>query len=139
MKIRKIREDFEATTKTVSDLVRQLAFAGIAVIWIIRTGDNAGGIRQSLQPLLPSLLLFVVALACDFAQYASKALTLFFANTFFWMKHRNEEKDVTYSGWLNLVPYSFFLGKAACLVIAYWQLLLFIYAQLNPGKGITAH
>jgi hypothetical protein len=138
VKIRKIREDYEATTKTVSDLVRQLAFAGIAVIWVIRAGDNAG-IRQSLEPLLPSLLLFVVTLACDFAQYASKALTLFFANTFFWMEHRNEEKDVTYSGWLNFMPYLFFLGKAACLVIAYWQLLIFIYAQLNPGKGISAH
>ena len=83
MKIRKIREDFEANTKTVSDLVRQLAFAGIAVIWVIRTGDNAGGIRYSLEPLFSSLLLFVVALACDFAQYALKVLTLFFREYFF--------------------------------------------------------
>jgi len=139
VKIRKIREDFEANTKTVSDLVRQLAFAGIAVIWVIRTGDNAGGIRYSLEPLFSSLLLFVVALACDFAQYALKVLTLFFANTFFWMKHRDEEREVNYSGWLNLGPYLFFLGKAVCLVIAYWKLLLFLYAQLNHGRGITAH
>jgi hypothetical protein len=139
VKIRKIREDFEATTKTVSDLVRQLAFAGIAVIWVIRVGDDAGGIRQSLEPLFPSLLLFVVALAFDFAQYVFRALTLFFANIFFWTKYRNEEQDVLYSGWLNLLPYLFFFGKAVCLIVAYWQLLLFIYAQLNPGKGITAH
>jgi len=138
VKIRKIREDLEATTKTLSDLVRQLAFAGIAVIWIIRAGDNSGGIRYSLEPLFPSLLLFVVALACDFAQYALKVLALFSANTFFWMKRRDEEREVKYSGWLNLGPYLFFLGKAVCLVIAYWKLFLFIYAQLNPVRGITA-
>ncbi len=133
MKIKKIREDLEAATKTVSDIVRQLAFAGIAVIWIIRAGDHAGGIKYSAELLFPSLSLFVVTLACDFAQYASKAVTLFFANTYFWMKHRDEAQEVNYSGWLNLGPVLFFMGKAVCLIIAYLKLLLFMYTHLNAG------
>jgi hypothetical protein len=131
VKIRKIREDLEATTKTVSDLVRQLAFAGIAVIWVIRSGDNAEQIVGSLGRLFPSLLLFVVTLACDFAQYVLKALALFFANNFFWRKYRDEDREVTYSAWLNFGPYLFLVVKVLCLGIAYGTLLLYIYAQLN--------
>jgi hypothetical protein len=83
--------------------------------------------------LFPSLLLFVVTLACDFAQYASKAVILFSANTYFWMKHRDEAREVNYPGWLNLAPILFFIGKAVCLIVAYLKLLLFMYTQLNAA------
>jgi len=76
VKLRKIREDLEAVTKTASDLVRQLAFAGIAVIWIIGAGDDVRRVTYSLEPLFPSLFFFVLALVYDFVQYAIKALML---------------------------------------------------------------
>ena len=45
MKISKLREDYSKASAKVSELVRQLSFAGIAVIWILRTGEHAGGIK----------------------------------------------------------------------------------------------
>jgi len=54
-----------------SDVSRQLAFAGIAVVWILRDDKAAQPISMSL---VPALTAFVAVLALDILHYASSSL-----------------------------------------------------------------
>ena len=72
MKRENVRKNYDDATGTLSEVTRQLALAGIAAIWLVRTGDTKGVLTYS-QPLQYSLLLFVVALGCDLLQYAYKS------------------------------------------------------------------
>ena len=140
MKLAKIREDFEETSGVVSELVRNLAFAAIGVIWILRigatpTGDptnaaaSVGSITYS-PVLLAPLFLLVAALAADVGQYVVKTVTLFGVNFFLWRKHKTEEADVKYSGWFNVLPNVLFIAKVVLVAAAYYKLLLFLYPAI---------
>lgn len=56
----------DANTAKASDVVRQFAFAGIAVVWLLRSASSEQPIPA---PLIPALILFGVALICDLLQY----------------------------------------------------------------------
>jgi hypothetical protein len=128
MKIRKMREDYEFFTGKLSEIVRQLNFAGIAVIWIFRVGTEAGGIQYS--PLLKrSLELFVLSLSFDLIQYVYQSIVWGSLNTCYFRKHQNEEKDVEVSGAWNYIALIFFWSKAAFATIAYIFLFCSIYGQ----------
>jgi hypothetical protein len=131
MKLEKIRTDFENTTGTLSGLVRQLVFAGIAVIWILRVGDKTGGLPYS-DSLFSPLRMFVIALICDVGQYAVKTITLGAANAYFWRKYKDENKNVTFSGGWNFPTYALFIAKVFFASVAYCQLLTFMFSQLSP-------
>ena len=68
MKIHEIRDAYYEASGTVSDISRQLAFAGIAVIWVLKVGDGSGGIPFSSELVIP-LYCFVSALGLDLLQY----------------------------------------------------------------------
>src|SRR5690348_16601228 len=66
MKLKDAREFYYERSAKVSDLTRQLAFAGIAVVWVYKVGPDT---RPSVAPdfLIP-LIFFAVALFFDFLQ-----------------------------------------------------------------------
>ena len=130
MKIEKIRSDFEQTSETLSLLIRQFAFCGIAIIWILRVGDRTGNIPYS-ETLFSPLRLLVIGLILDAAQYALKTFILWIANTYFWCTHRDEEVDVGFSGWWNIPSYLCFIGKTLFVLFAYYQLLKFMNSQFH--------
>jgi len=51
-------------TGRASDVARQLSFAGIAAVWVMR--DGAG---RLVDGLMVPLVMFILALALDFVQY----------------------------------------------------------------------
>ncbi len=65
MTLRSIRDRYAFYTGKASDIVRQLAFAAIALIWIFR--GNTG--THLPRDLLVVAILIVVALVCDLVQY----------------------------------------------------------------------
>ena len=71
MKLKEARDIYYERSGKVSDLTRQLAFAGIAVVWIYKVGPEA---HPSVAPsfLIP-LILFAVTLLFDFLQAVSGA------------------------------------------------------------------
>jgi hypothetical protein len=72
VKIEKIKDEYYAASGTVSDLVRQFSFAGIAIIWVFKIGkEESGGISYSSE-MSGTLIMFVAALACDLLQYIYK-------------------------------------------------------------------
>lgn len=66
MKLKEAREFYYERSAKVSDLTRQLAFAGIAVVWVYKVGPES---HPSVAPdFLPPLILFATALLFDFLQ-----------------------------------------------------------------------
>ena len=81
-----VRQGYYGFTGKASEGVRQLAFAGIAVIWVFKTGDGTD-VKVPDPLLLPGLLL-VAALFADLLQYVVAALL------WGWFARRQERSGV---------------------------------------------
>jgi hypothetical protein len=68
MKLKDARDLYYFNSGKTSDLVRQLALAGIAIIWIFRY--EVDGTPKIPQPFATPLILIGVGLALDLLQYA---------------------------------------------------------------------
>ncbi|MCG8092479.1 MAG: hypothetical protein JAZ17_02445 [Candidatus Thiodiazotropha endolucinida] len=127
MKIKEAREAYYDHSGAASLVARQVAFAGIAIIWIFKT-DSLNTLNLP-EPLLYPALLIIVSLVLDLSQYvySSAAWGIF---------HRRMENKygVDYEGEvyapakINWPSNVFFLGKILALVIGYF--LLIKYASL---------
>ena len=120
MEITKARDAYKYYTGKASDCNRSLSFAGIAVIWIFRTGEQD-------QPHLPKVLilalgLFAVSLAFDLLHYlVSSAIW----GTFHRFKEKsieNENDDIQAPPWINW-PGNFFFWMKFLYTIAGYSLL----------------
>jgi len=130
MKIKEIKAEYYEASGKVSDLVRQLDFAGIAVIWIFKIGkDEAAGIHFSKALLWP-LALLVLSLACDLLQYVYKSAFFGIFNHRSWKKFHDEEKNVRYPDEANLPTNAFFWLKTILTGIAFGFLLTFLFREL---------
>jgi len=68
MKLDDYRETFYSYTGKASDISRQLAFAGIAIIWIFKKDLPGAGLTVPRELIVPGLLI-VLALGFDLLQY----------------------------------------------------------------------
>jgi len=108
-----------------SDVARQLAFAGIAVIWVFHEGrGSAVAVPATL--IVPAAL-FIGGLACDLLQYAS--------GTLIWGAfHRIQEqrlgagskKPLTAPAYFNWPGLFFFWSKLVLVLLAYALLLAYM-------------
>jgi hypothetical protein len=122
--------DVREYTGKLSDVARQAAYAGLAVIWIFKTGD-AG--KYHLGPsLVWAGALFVTALGCDMAQYAV-AIVLRWRHA----RHIETIKGVDYSGKelglparINRWPYALFGMKVVVVAIGYAMLLCYLWGAV---------
>tara|TARA_Y100000296_G_C5094850_1_gene216805 strand:- start:427 stop:771 length:345 start_codon:yes stop_codon:yes gene_type:complete len=111
-------------------VARQLAFAGIAVIWIF-TNNEDGGMSLPASLLWPALI-FVSALASDFLQYVSMSLVWFF-----FTRHKEKQLGADFEGsfsWspaINYPGYTFFWLKCSLVLAGYLLLGVFIYQQIK--------
>lgn len=129
MKLSEYKEDYYFFTGKVSEITRQLGFAGIALIWIFR--DDVNGkiiINESL--LLPAILI-VSALAVDFTHYIVQAITW----SLFYQHHKkkvsSEESEVTSSERLNIPSWILFSIKVLLIIIAYILIIIFLINQFS--------
>jgi len=123
--------DVRELSGKLSDVARQAAYAGLAVIWIFKTGDAA---KYHLDRSLGwAGALLVLALAVDLAQYASNIALR-------WRNARREEKargvdyegdDITLPQHLNRAPYALFALKVALVAAGYAVLLCYLLQALT--------
>jgi hypothetical protein len=112
-----VRDAYEALSAKASEIVRQLALAGIGIAWLFRS--TIGG-TDSLDPKLISASFFIViALGLDLLQYlASSTIWL----VYFRCKERHGAKlDTEFEAptWFNWPSFFFFYLKSLALLIAY--------------------
>ena len=125
IKLEEAKQAFYDASATLSENVRKLAFAGIAIIWIFRVGNTAANIAFP-RPLLWPLIAFIAALILDVAQYLYKSTTwwLYYA----W-KHKqgvHDDGEVDPPGIINFFTGIFFYLKVACVAYAYYELFSFV-------------
>lgn len=89
MTLDEARKCYQDSSKQAGDVARTLSFAGIAVIWIFKTGDGAAAVVPTA--LVPALLCFAVSLGLDLLQYLSASLIWGYY-------HRHQEKWLDANG-----------------------------------------
>ena len=125
MKLSEARNDYYTHSGKLSDVVRQLDFAGIALIWMFTTKTDNGAIVVPAALHLP-LGLFVLSLAADVMQYTCASLV------WGWY-HRHKEKtgltgddEFTAPKGMNWPAIFFFWSKTVLNLIGYGIVLLYM-------------
>ncbi len=122
--------DVRELTGKLSDVTRQAAYAGLAIIWIFKTGDAAT--YHFDRSLIWAGVLLALGLTLDLAQYACNAALR-------WFNARHEEqvrgvdyegKDLTLPKRINRVPYALFALKVALVAAGYVVLLTYLLRVL---------
>lgn len=132
----------DVSTKA-SDVARQLAFAGIAVVWVLRgTETQLVGAAQPQQWFLPALLLppllgFCLALALDLFQYIVSTVIW---GQFQWREERkledpkNENPPTDAPSWYKLPALLIFVLKLLSVTTAYFFLGQYILRRPDFPK-----
>lgn len=124
---------YEDMTAKVSELSRQLAFAGIAVIWIFKDGGAVApaGAPPTLIPrdLILAMCAFVAFLSLDYLQYLSASVVWRI-----YARHKEIQcekvnapvtEDFSHPAWISWPYTPFFYLKIVAMVFG--QIVLFSY------------
>lgn len=118
------RKDYYEFSSKASGVARNLAFAGIAVVWIFRHGD---GINSKIpQPLLFPVALFALTLALDLIHYVAGTITW---GIFCRIKEKSgtlEDEELKAPMWLNWGTLLMFWSKIVVVMFAYILLIHFL-------------
>jgi hypothetical protein len=130
MKKKDLRENSDLFSGQLSRNVRQLSFAGFAIIWLFSRSTGPVNIEIP-QHLWFAGCLFTMALSCDFLQYFYGAVAW---NTLHAVKEWqdvSEATEFTAPSAINWPTNCFFLGKVLCAGIGYWLVLRFFFENIS--------
>ena len=126
MKLNDYRETYYEFSGKASDVARQLAFAGIAIIWLFK-------IRQSGIPKIPNELILPAitlsfTLAFDLLQYVAGT---FVWGVFQWYKERqledlSQDPEIESSTKLKWPQFVFFILKLISLIFSYCLIIKYL-------------
>ena len=139
MKIQEYRDAFYVFSGKVSDITRQLAFAGIAVIWLFK--KDVSGIPKIDEALVLPGLLIVISLSCDLLQYSVGALIWRCVYRYKEKAGVSEDVDVKHSSSLELPIYCFFVIKVCSLIASFALIGSFLFStwySQSPTTHATA-
>lgn len=128
MKLSEIRKAYEDLSGKLSDINRQLCFAGFAIIWIFN--KSKGDIAVPEELYLPALLL-CGSIFFDILQYAVSSLAWYFY--YCYKKDKNKDDDINIVNEpeiFNVLPWLFFMGKIVLLIWAYIEIGIFLISKL---------
>ena len=134
MRLKEAREQYYEFSGKLSDVNRQLGFAGIAVVWIFAQGD--GDLRLSIPAeLLFPLLLFVLGLALDVSHYASAAVLWGWYHRSRERMGASEDCDVSPHRAINWPAIFFFWTKVLSVAAGYLFLLHALWGFLPDAEA----
>jgi hypothetical protein len=133
MKLSDARKAHEDISGIASATARNLAFAGIAIVWIFKADVPGGGFRVPLILVWASFAL-ICGLACDLLQYVYGAAAWGLLHRIMEKKlHRNQEKDFGAPIWINWPTEVFFWFKIVGVAVGYLLILIFLFRKLQAG------
>jgi hypothetical protein len=125
MKLEKYKKKSHDYTAKASEIARQLNFAGIGIIWIVKTTFPELKLNDSL--LLLPLTLIAISLICDFLQYlVGGIIWIFFYNSKIKAGISNTD-DVQTTVWRSRVLYIFYYIKFTFMFIAYFFIIKILF------------
>jgi len=128
MKLSYIRESFDTFSSKVGELNRQMALAGIAIVWIFKTGSEKTFFVLPPEMYRP-LYLFCASLLIDLFQYLYATIAWGIVMAFFRSKQDDDNVDV--SGRINILTWVLFVGKVSLLIIGYIMLLITLNSHIK--------
>lgn len=127
MKLEEVRAAYYEATGKTSEIVRNLGFAGIALVWIFKTGaDGNQTIPGNL--LLPAILI-VIGLTLDLCQYVARSVIWGLYNRIKEGRGVTDEQQFEAPGYINWLPLFFFWSKIICIIVAYILLIAFLRSR----------
>jgi hypothetical protein len=137
MELKEAKQAFYDASDTLSENAGKLLFAGIAIIWILKVADKtAAGVPFS-KDLYRPLLVFVLSLILDAAQYL-------YATVSWWLYHKTkhqeglaETAEIDPPTVLTLPTWLFFAGKLFGCGFGYFYLVRYIWAALQQSPSHT--
>ena len=122
-----VKEAYEALSGKASEIIRQLSLAGIALIWIFKTGTPSSPILE-IQLLRAALFIFV-ALSLDLLQYLTGTLT--WHRYFLYKEKQGTLPTAKFEAprWINWPTWTLFWLKAASMLFAYLLILPFLWGK----------
>ncbi len=128
------QNDYESDSTIISELIRNLSFAGIGLIWIFKNSEPSGKLLP--QALICPILLIVVALFIDLLQYIWRIGV----NYFTYRKHEkllNENKidkklidDIQINPIFMRITWVFFVFKIILVLSAYLFISNFLITKI---------
>lgn len=131
-----VRKCYQDSSKQAGDVGRTLSFAGIAVVWIFKTGDGAAAVLPS--SLVPALLCFAMSLAFDLLQYLSASLIWGYYNRHQekWLQANGDVKDTFRAPiYFNWPAVACFWMKSLSVMTGQALLILFLVKRWNLFPG----
>lgn len=126
MKVSEVKETYDDYSKTASELVRKLALAGLAAIWVF--ADSARTTEENIADLPRALLLagvfFAAALGFDLLHYSLSALV------YGWKIRNADEEGLSPNDEIdvfrqdNLPGFVFYVAKQVAVAIGYVILVI---------------
>ena len=118
MRLAKARKAYQDLSCTLSNVNRQLALSGLAIVWFFvhpQTNEyfNLGDFRYSFE-------LFCAALFLDLLYYSYATLAW---GTYSRRKEKKGENDFKAPAWINRPTVSLLFAKVSCTVLGYGFLL----------------
>ena len=129
MKLSEIREGYEDLSGLLSKFNRQLAFAGIGIIWLFRVTDEKGTTSID-EGMLPPILCFVISFCFDLLHYLWLSYAWYI---YYWYKRKKgfkEDSEMNEPEWPNIVGWLMFTIKVVALMVAYVFLGVHLYGLL---------
>ena len=131
LRLSEIRDAYERSSAKLSEINRQLCFAGFALVWIFNKTSTSLSIPDALY--LP-LLCWCLSLTFDVLQYAYKTGFWYF----FYLRHKKPEKStdglkseddmvIDEPESPNFVTWILFIIKIVSLIIGYVMTALFLW------------
>ena len=126
--------EFYDDSGKISDIVRNLALAGIGLIWIFKNSD----LTHNILPveLIPALKFVILGLIADLVQYLWRAVNIYI---FYKIKEIKFQKgkltdddisDVTMPHYIAIISWLFFCSKIILVAIAYFTIYQFLLTRI---------
>jgi hypothetical protein len=125
MKVKEAKKAYYELSGILSERMRNLCFAGIAIVWIFRVGDS--DIPDDL--LLP-LVLFVLSLSCDLLHYiyASAAWRIFYRMCE--KKGMEDDQETLAPSWINRPSEALLILKVIGVGIGYLLIAISLISRI---------
>lgn len=131
MKLSSYRQDYYGYSAAASNVGRQAAFAGIALIWIFKVDGGATSVALPRELMIPTIG-FIVALSLDLLHYVTAT-----AIWGFYCRYKEKEfgpgndEEFHAPAYFNMPALLCFWGKLIAVMAAYAFLLTYTLTSVN--------
>lgn len=134
MTLKEIREDYVRYSTNVSELSRNLSYAGIGIVWIFKQSNAQNLTTATFMNSIPDelripLILFVVVLILDLLQYVIQTAIwypYYLDNKKLHPMDNEEDVNLQEPEKYSIIPWAFWIFKLIIVVVAYFMMGWFL-------------